>query len=152
MNRTLSVCAVLALGLVGCGESGVDLDDAETVLALVSVDGEALPFTIDRPVGAAFVVQADTIWLFEDGTWHRSSTREYREADGVVRDISYEDEGWITLDDGDYVLEFECNDTPLSSFICVAPDRLRRLGTISWEIVMEYEVGAPVMRFEDITR
>ena len=106
----VSLCTVLAIGIIGCG-GGDSEDDNELVgtWRLESVDGATIQQTIDqfKQLAAAFgqtlEISYTEDWTFEsDGVWRRESTLVAPNDAGEVETSSFEATGTYSLSGSNY--------------------------------------------------
>ena len=106
----VSLCTVLAIGIIGCG-GGDSEDDNELVgtWRLESVDGATIQQTIDqfKQLAAAFGQEIEISytedWTFEsDGMWRRALTLVAPNEAGEVETNSFEATGTYSLSGSNY--------------------------------------------------
>ncbi len=106
----VSLCTVLAVGIIGCGGGEGD-DDNELVgtWTLESVDGATIQQTIDqfKQLAAAFgqdlQISYTEDWTFEsDGMWRRALTLVAPNEAGEVETSSFEATGTYSLSGSNY--------------------------------------------------
>ena len=106
----VSLCTVLAIGIIGCGD-GDGEGDNELVgtWTLESVDGATIQQTIDqfKQLAAAFGQEIEISytedWTFEsDGVWRRASTLVAPNDAGEVETNSFEATGTYSLSGSNY--------------------------------------------------
>ena len=106
----VSLCAVLAIGFIGCGDG--DSEDNNGLVGtwtLQSVDGATIQQTIDqfKQLAAAFGQEIEISytedWTFEsDGMWRRASTLVAPNDAGEVETNSFEATGTYSLSGSNY--------------------------------------------------
>ena len=106
----VSLCAVLAIGFIGCGDG--DSEDNSGLVGtwtLQSVDGATIQQTIDqfKQLAAAFGQEIEISytedWTFEsDGMWRRASTLVAPNDAGEVETNSFEATGTYSLSGSNY--------------------------------------------------
>lgn len=106
----VSLCAVLAIGFIGCGGGDSETDnDLVGTWTLESVDGATIQETIDqfKQLAAAFgqvlEISYTEDWTFEsDGMWRRASTLVAPNDTGEVETNSFEATGTYSLSGSNY--------------------------------------------------
>ncbi len=106
----VSLCAVLAIGFIGCGSGDSETDDDLVgTWTLESVDGATIQETIDqfKQLAAAFgqvlEISYTEDWTFEsDGMWRRASTLVAPNDAGEVETNSFEATGTYSLSGSNY--------------------------------------------------
>lgn len=147
MWRAGMVVAAFAMSglLAACDEDIVGPVGGE-VVALVSVDGAALPASIDEGSGTVRRILADTIHLGGNDRWSRRQVQSLDRPDEPVRELDWSSDGTVERFEGQLVLSYVCNDTAS----CVAPDRLTPVSG-GYEITYPRGEGTLVFRYEVVT-
>jgi hypothetical protein len=134
------VTAVAALSMA-CGD-GIAEPEGGQVVALATVDGEALPVTSEPAPGFVRTWVADTIRLGANGLWSRRQILEFVNPGEAPETMDWSSDGTVERFEGEIVLAFECNDTGS----CVAPDRLIPEEG-GYRIERSTQVGVEVFRY-----
>jgi hypothetical protein len=146
------LAALAAVGLIAACTSGSGPGPVEEEYALASVvevvQSSPLPY---RFLNETWI--ADTIRFHDGGEWSRVQVVTLHGEGTTAEPVRRTSEGFVRLDGGKIVLDFDCNDVILRS--CVAPDTVHQSGNRLLRKPNQYGVGNlayPLLSYEPVVR
>ena len=107
----VSLCAVLIIGIVGCGGDEDDENEWVGTWSLDTINGESIQAQLEafEQLAAAFGEEIDISysdeWTFDaDGTWHREATLKSPNEEGDTETTSIEGSGTYSLSGSNFTI------------------------------------------------